>query len=73
MAMNGWKHPASSEWMLLAQLTDITLAANSKTRPKPMPRPWPDKDTTRIGGDTTIPQNEILEILNRMRPEENDG
>jgi hypothetical protein len=59
--------------MLLAQLTDITLAANSKGKPKPMPRPWPDKNTTRIGGNTTIPQSEILQILNRMRPKENDG
>lgn len=72
-SIHGWKHPVSFEWMLLAQLTDITLAVNSKGKPTPMPRPWPSKDMTRIGGDATIPQSEIRKILDDMRPKENDG
>lgn len=71
--MNGWRHPASFEWMMLAQLTDITVAANSKNAPKPMPRPWPDKDTTRIGGETDITPSEVRKILDAMKPKENDG
>lgn len=71
--MNGWKHPASFEWMMLAQLTDITLAVNSKNPPKPVQRPWPEQGAKRIGGDTTIPQAEVRKILDAMRPKENDG
>lgn len=73
-AMNDWKHPASFEWMMLAQLTDVTLAVNSKNQPKPMPRPWPDQGAKRIGGETKITQSEVRKILDAMKPnKENDG
>lgn len=39
-AVAGWETPRSAEWFVLADLFDLTHAANSKRRPKPMPRPF---------------------------------
>lgn len=50
-----WKHPASWEWMTLASLYDATVIGNwsgKGRKPKTFPRPWPNKDTQRIGATT---------------------
>ncbi len=43
-AVAKWKHPISYEWTLLASTYDLHAAVNSKTTPKPWPRPWDDVD-----------------------------
>lgn len=48
-AMAGNKFPFSREWVLLADIFDVLAASNSKRKPKPYPRAWPEKQT-RIGG-----------------------
>jgi len=45
-ARSGWDHPLSREAMTLADLYDLTVAANSdrrKGKPKPYPRPFKPK------------------------------
>ena len=71
-AMAGWNRPASYEWQILADLFDLTYRANSKSRPKPYPRPWTNK-VTRVGGNTDIPQQDIRAALDAMRLKETDG
>lgn len=68
-AHNGWKHPVDNNWMLLAELFDLTMRANSKNKPKPLPRPWPDQNSERVG-KTTHSRESILRNLERMNPKE---
>jgi len=67
---NGWKHPASYEWMLLAELVDITIRANSKKKTKPIQRPWPDENQSKIGGSTKLSKADVLNRLKKMNPKE---
>lgn len=70
-AVNRWKYPVSPEWMVMANLFDLTMAVNSKNKPKPMDRPWPKKnDGSRIGDTTTLSQDKIREILDDIRTKE---
>lgn len=48
-AINGWKYPVSHEWMLLANQYDMNVQLNSKRKPKPIARPWPSGNETKIG------------------------
>lgn len=41
-ALAGWEHPASREWMVLADLYDAYARVHFK-KPKPYPRPWPNQ------------------------------
>lgn len=68
--VNEWKHPVSMEWMLNANIFDVTLASNSKGKVQPMERPWPSTHANRIGGRTKLPQNKIREILDNLRTKE---
>lgn len=52
-AVNGWKFPVSHEWILMANQYDMNAQINSKRKPKPMPRPWPSGNETKVG--TTRP------------------
>lgn len=72
-AFNGWDFPASMEWIKLADLVDVQVMSKSKNRPKPSPRPWPDKAVKRVGDNSKHSQAEILQVLDAMRPKENDG
>lgn len=47
------KHRVSREWIVLADIYDVLVAANSKRRAKPYPRPWPDATQKRLGGKKT--------------------
>ena len=68
-ALAGWAHPWSREAALLADLFDVTLAANAKGNPKPYPRPWvgPTDERSKIGDASQFSQAEIREELARMR------
>lgn len=69
-AKNGWKHPASYEWMMLADLIDVTIRANSKKKTKPVQRPWPDPNQSKIGGNKKQSRADVLKKLKRMNPKE---
>lgn len=62
----GWKFPVSREWMLAADHYDLLHAANSKRRPKPYPRPWPETKN-KIGGKKTVKRS-ITDVLAILRP-----
>jgi hypothetical protein len=69
-AKNGWKYPATYEWMIIAELVDLTLKVNSKNgKAKPIDRPWPTGNNERIG-KTDLPREEVIARLNRMNPKE---
>lgn len=42
-ALVKWEHPASYEYLALADLIDVQLRSKSKRRPKPYRRPWDRK------------------------------
>lgn len=71
--VNEWKFPASMEWIKLADLLDVQIMSKSKNKPKPSPRPWPDTSVNRVGDNSKRSQTEILQVLDAMRPKENDG
>lgn len=62
-----WKHPVSREWMMLADVFDLQHAKASKRRPKPLPRPWPDR-SVKIGGKKTV-RRSAAEVLAILRPQ----
>lgn len=69
-AYNGWKYPVSFEWMVLADLIDLTIAVNSKNgKGKPIDRPWPKPNSSRIG-KTNLSRDEVIAQLDRMNPKE---
>lgn len=63
-AIGGWSHPVTREWLALADLIDLYLGAHAKKghKPKPYPRPWPDKNKKHFGR-TTRPQTEVRAAL----------
>lgn len=69
-AYNQWKHPASLEWIMLAQQLEAFVAAHSKTKPKPIPMPW---QAPIRSGRPSLPEERVREILDAMRPKETDG
>lgn len=64
-AMNGWQYPVSTEWILLAELFDLTHQVNSKKKIKPLARPWPNKNVTHTG-KTIHSRADVIRNLNRM-------
>lgn len=72
-AKNEWTQPVSKEWMILANVYDLLAAVNSKKKPKPYPRPWPDSGTTRLGSKKPQKRSDVITALERMNPKENDG
>ena len=71
-AFSQWRYPVSHEWMLLANIFDLHVKVNSKNPPKPYTRPWPEQGAER-SGKPAVPESRVREVLNAMRPEENDG
>jgi hypothetical protein len=51
VSVNKWHHPISYEWTVLAAQYDLHAQVNSRRKPKPYPRPWPnfDPNVTRKG------------------------
>jgi hypothetical protein len=62
--LNGWKAPRSAEWLVLADLFDVFIQANSTRRQPPYPRPFPDANAKRTG-KTDLPRAQVIELLNR--------
>jgi len=64
-AVNGWKHPASREWIALANIFDLHRAINHDKKRgghfKESPRPWPNPDASKIGGNAD--QDDIRSAL----------
>lgn len=61
----GWKHPASREWMILAQLHDTVIETTHGVKSPEkyhLPRPWPAKGE-RLGGGSRRSAKEALAIL----------
>lgn len=48
-ATMNWKHPVSQEWAVLTATYDLLAQVNSKRKPKPFPRPWPQAHATTKG------------------------
>lgn len=70
----GWDYPVSMEWIALADTLDVVFAVNSGKGKRPTyPRPWTNKDSNRIGNTNTVSQSRIREVLDAMRPEEQNG
>jgi hypothetical protein len=65
----GWKYPVSQEWMLIAELFDLTHQVNSKSKIKPLTRPWPDPNAQRFG-KTKQSRADILRNLDQMNKKE---
>lgn len=68
-AKHGWKYPVSQEWMLLAELFDLTHQINSKNRVKPLTRPWPSPNAKRVG-KVQHSRADVLRNLERMNKKE---
>lgn len=61
--MQGLDYAPSREWLLMADLYDLTARAHYK-KPKPYPRPWPSEtDRKRIGNAGGRTRDEVLAIL----------
>lgn len=67
VAVNGWDHPVSREWVVLAQLVDAVGVAWLKGT-KPWPRPWPDEQPAPKQ-DVAVQRSpeEVQRILDDMR------
>lgn len=63
VSVNKWHHPVSYEWAALAAQYDLHAQVNSKRKPKPYPRPWPNDTNTRKG----TARRDGREILARAR------
>ena len=62
----GWDHPYSREALILADLWDLQVAANTdrkKRRPKPYPRPFKRKGASTKSATPTVGQAEITAAL----------
>lgn len=46
-SLQDWSYPVSHEFILLAATFDLHAQVNSKTKPKPFPRPWDAKPVTK--------------------------
>ena len=63
-AMAGWDHPLSREGIAILDLWDLLLWSHPrKGNPKPHPRPYKERTTTRAKPATTLTQDEIVEAL----------
>lgn len=59
-AVQGWDGPRSREWLLIADLFDLTHAVNSRRTPTPYPRPG---DAPKRFGHTNLRNSEVFAVL----------
>ena len=59
-SLAGWEHPASREWLVLADLFDAFRVANFK-KPAPYPRPWSGAKRERM--KPTVSQSDVVAAL----------
>ena len=69
-AKSNWNYPVSREWIVTQDLYNMTLAINSKKKPKPYPTPWKENKGKRVGKTSGRSQQEILKRLEKMNPKE---
>ena len=71
-AKSGWKHPASREWIVIQDLYNLTMAANSNKKKKlyTYPTPWETSKGKKVGNTGNRSQAEILARLEKMNPKE---
>lgn len=65
-ALAGWDHPASREALILMDLYDLQHQSKAKRRPKPYPRPFPDRHK-RTFGRTRLTREGLRRILDEHR------
>lgn len=68
--VSGWKHPVSREWVLLAAVHDALIDTTPGVRSPQLyhlPRPWSQRNETRLGGKSTRTAKEALAILRPRR------
>ncbi len=70
VSINGWKHPASYEFQVIADLFDVQHMSKAK-KAKPRERPW-SKAKTKLGGRYQSP-TAVMQMLDRMNPKETNG
>ena len=66
----GWDYPISREAMIAADVYDLQLRValgKKQNRFRPYPRPWPDKNKTRLGGSNKKKRT-LSEVLSILRP-----
>ena len=71
-AKQGWKHPASREWIVVQDLYNLTMAINSSKKQKlhTYPTPWEKSKGRKVGNTGERSQEEILARLEKMNPKE---
>lgn len=67
--MLGWTHPASLEWLKLADLFDVT-AHDKRGKPAKTSRPWPSKKPGVRRGHTTLPSADAIALLAKVKGRE---
>lgn len=68
---NKWKYPVSSEWLVLADLIDVLIAANtSKGKPKSYPRPFKVGSKNVSGSKVSLQEARKLYKIKRRTEEE---
>lgn len=61
-----WKHPATREFFLLADIFDAA-AQHTYKKPKPYPRPYPDGSKKTFGKGTALPLDRLRATLDAHR------
>ena len=67
-AVNAWQHPASREWLVLAQIRDSTEYGRVGRKAEPLRRPW-DAPPKRIGAGSRYSSAQMRELLDKHRAE----
>ena len=62
-ALNSWDYAASREFMVLAELRDITLGGLIGEKATPYPRPWPLERSGRLKPKPQLSQDQIRAAL----------
>ena len=69
----GWNYPTSREWIVLQDLYNLTMAANSPKKPKPYPGPWETSKGKTVGKVGNHSQDKILARLEKKNPKESNA
>lgn len=70
-AINGWPHPWTWDAMVLADLYDRFVEANSKRKPKSYPRPWDEKP--KKFGTASMTTSQMRALLDEHRAAEHES
>ena len=62
-AVAGWDYPLSRGDITMRDLYDLQHTSKAKRKPKPYPRPWPDRVKTTLKPSPDLTQDEIIAAL----------